>query len=73
MPVELADELAAVLMPELDRDISGVVFQMVPGVPAEVMASSGVESTLPRPGVEPVPQPEARLRGVGLTDLGAPR
>jgi hypothetical protein len=40
--VQLADELAAVAVSELERDLAGVELQDVPGVPAEVVAGGGI-------------------------------
>jgi hypothetical protein len=43
VPVQLADELAAVLMPEVQRNVASVELQHVPGVPTEVVPGGGVE------------------------------
>ena len=43
LPVELADEFAAVLVSEALRDVRGVEPEHVPGAPGEMVAGGGVE------------------------------
>jgi hypothetical protein len=47
VPVELADELAAVGVPERDRDVLGGQLEQVDHVPAREMPSGEVEAPLP--------------------------
>jgi hypothetical protein len=49
VPVQLPDELAAVLVPEVQRDVAGVELEHVPRVPAEVVAGGGVQVDVPEP------------------------
>jgi hypothetical protein len=48
--VQLPHRLAAVLVAEVQRDVARVQFQDVPGVPAEVVPSGGVEVHLAKSG-----------------------
>lgn len=70
MPIELADEFAAVLVPELERDHTVGKLEDVEGVPAEVVARGGVEIDVAEPGstTDTVPVVRARRRLV----VGAP-
>jgi hypothetical protein len=57
MPVELADELAAVAVAEVERDHMRVKLEDVHRVPAEIMAGRRVEVHVaePRGAAHPVP------------------
>jgi hypothetical protein len=57
VPVGRSDELAAVLVSELQRDVAGVEPEHVPGVPAEVVPGGEVELdvTEPRRAAHAVP------------------
>jgi hypothetical protein len=57
--VQLAHEFAAVAVAEVERDISRVEFEDVPGVPAEVVAGRGVEVDVAEAG-EPDESPCSR-------------
>jgi hypothetical protein len=43
VPIELAHQLTAVLVAEVEGDVSRVELEDLPGVPAEVVAGRGVE------------------------------
>ena len=86
MAVQLADEFAAVLVAEVQRDVAGVEFEHIPRVPAEVVAGGGVEVDVAEAGgaSDAVPvvgarrtaadySPRLLLRQAGSVQRGAER
>jgi hypothetical protein len=66
VPVELADELAAVLVAEVQGDVARVESEDVPRIPTEVVASRGVEVNASESGgaADTIPVVRARRRRV---------